>query len=575
MRCLKKLQELPRSVDNAPMPLTPLQIVTRASRVYLKEQPSTSELNVLASRITQGIVSMNQQIVEISRSENRYLSDSDELARLFFILFDRAPDLPLFSEGMRLMEKNGMSLEVLADAGLNFGAGRLSTALKLTDKEFMQRLAEQMFEDPDAVLGLSKIVDNYATLLSAGALTRAQMVAMAARFDDASTKYYKNIDASLFYLASAGREASAAELTNAQGLAPIALNRGILVAAGEAPTLLLPFFSYSAGNLTIAGNFTEALQFNLGNLTSQLGTKSNYRAFFTLDNGASEGSVEISASAISGIRNIDASGIATGLASFTATASGLGSRLIAPNAPSSLTGATGNDTLTGGNRADSLVSGAGNDVLSGGAGADTLVSSQGRDTLTGGAGNDTFVLPVAELARTVEIYPTLTDFGNGTDVLNLAPLLGRTVAPEAVTPIVGNSDRTSTGFINLTGLVNNSVVLVTNTGSWVDTTGVGDSAIDLLPRTASQIAELFTERFDSNNDGVKNATRPITFAEKPITGQSYVVFSYDPVNGADIWLVDNFTSILSVTGAEVRAIGHLNPFADLWVTLTTEGSIIA
>jgi len=78
------------------MPLTPLQIVTRASRVYLKEQPSTSELNVLASRITQGIVSMNQQIVEISRSENRYLSDTDELARLFFILFDRAPDLPLF-----------------------------------------------------------------------------------------------------------------------------------------------------------------------------------------------------------------------------------------------------------------------------------------------------------------------------------------------------------------------------------------------------------------------------------------------------------------------------------------------
>jgi hypothetical protein len=25
----------------------------------------------------------------------------------------------------------------------------------------------------------------------------------------------------------------------------------------------------------------------------------------------------------------------------------------------------------------------------------------------------------------------------------------------------------------------------------------------------------------------------------------------------------------------VRAIGHLNPFADLWVTLTTEGSIVA
>ena len=556
------------------MPLTPLQIVTRASRVYLKEQPSASELNVLASRVSQGIVSMNQQIVEISRSENRYLSDSDELARLFFILFDRAPDLPLFSEGMRLMEKNGMSLDVLADAGLNFGAGRLSTALKLTDKEFMQRLAEQMFEDPAAVLGLAKIVDDYANLLSAGALTRAQMVAMAARFDDTSTKYYKNIDAALFYLAGAGREASAAELTNAQGLAPIALNRSVLVAAGEAPTLLLPFFSYSAGNLTIAGNFTEALQFNLSNLTSQLGTKSNYRAFFTLDNGATEGSVEISASAISGVRNIDASGIASGLVSFTATASGLGSRLTAPNAPSSLTGAAGNDSLTGGNRADSLVSGAGNDLLSGGAGADTLVSSQGRDTLTGGTGDDTFVLPVAELARTVEIYPTLTDFGNGIDVLNLAPLLGRTIEPETVTPIIGNSDRTSSGFIDLTGLVNNSVILVTNTGNWVDTTGVGNAAIDLVPRTAVDIANLFTERYDSDGDGQPDATRSVTFTTPPLTGQTYVVFSYDPINGADLWLVDNFTDIQTISSAEVRAIGHINPFADLWVTLTTEGSIL-
>ena len=556
------------------MPLTPLQIVTRAARVYLKEQPSASELNVLASRVSQGIVSMNQQIVEISQSENRYLSDSDELAKLFFILFNRAPDLPLFSEAMRLMEKNGMSLEVLADAGLNFGAGRLSTALKLTDKEFMQRLAEQMFEDPAAVLGLSKIVDDYAALLSAGALTRAQMVAMAARFDDASTKYFKNVDAALYYLAGAGREASAAELVNAQGAAPLALVRGILVSAGEAPTLLLPYFSYASGNLAIAGNFTEALQFNLSTLTSQLGTKSNYRAFFTLDSSATEGSVEISASAISGVRNIDASGIAPGLTSFTATATDLGSRLTAPNAPSTLIGAAGNDSLTGGDRPDSLVSGAGNDVLNGGAGIDTLVSSQGRDTLTGGTGDDVFVLPVAELARTVEIYPTLTDFGNGIDVLNLAPLLGRTVEPEAATPFIGNSDRTSSGFIDLTGLVNNSIVLVTNTGNWVDTTGVGDSAVDLVPRTASQIAELFTERFDSNNDGVKDSTRPISFAEEPTTGQSYVVFSYDPVNGADIWLVDNFTSILSVSAAEVRAIGHINPYADLWVTLTTEGSIL-
>ena len=557
------------------MALTTLQIFTRAARVYVNDQPPASELNILAARVSQGIVSMNQQLIEISRSDNRYLSDSDELARLFFILFGRAPDLPLFSEAMRLMEKNGVSLEGVAEAGLSFGAGRLSSALRLSDQEFMERLAEQMFEDPEAVLGLSTIVNLYATQLSSGLITRSEMVALAAQFDASTTKYAKNIDSALFYLAAAGREASAAELEAAEGQPTLALVRDILVSAGEAPTGVLPFFSYETGNLVIEGNFTEALEFNLEKFTSKLGTKFNYRTFFTTDKGATENSVEVSASAISGVRNIDASQIASGLVSFNATSSPLGSQIIAPNAPSTITGGVGVDNLKGGSRADLLTSGAGNDLLNGGEGNDTLISSQGRDTLTGGAGDDTFVLPVAELARTVEIYPTITDFGNGIDVLNLAPLLGRAVAPEAVTPLVGNSDRTSSGFINLTGLVNNSVVLVTNTGNWVDTTGVGDSAIDLLPRTASQIAELFTERFDSNNDGVKDATRPITYAEEPTTGQSYVVFSYDPVNGADIWLVDNFTSILSVTGAEVRAIGHLNPFADLWVTLTTEGSIVA
>ncbi len=557
------------------MPLTPLQIVTRASRVYLKEQPSASELNVLASRVSQGIVSMNQQIVEISRSENRYLSDSDELARLFFILFDRAPDLSLFSEGMRLMEKNGMTLDVLADAGLNFGAGRLSTALKLSDKEFMQRLAEQMFEDPAAVVGLSKIVGDYANLLSSGALTRAQMVAMAARFDDASTKYYKNIDTALFYLASAGREASAAELTNAQGLAPIALNRSILVAAGEAPTLLLPFFNYKSGDLTIAGNFTEALQFNLSNLTSQLGNKTNYRAFFTLDNGTTEGSVEISASAISGVRNIDASAIAKGLVSFTATASGLGSKITAPNAPSTLIGAKGIDTLNGGSQADSLISGAGNDSLNGGAGLDTLVSSQGVDTLTGGTGDDTFVLPVAETARSAEIFTTITDFGNGLDMLNLAPLLGVTSEPASATPIFGNSDRNSPGFINLTEVTSNSIIMVTNTGNWVDSTGVGSAPIDLTRRTAIDIANLFTELYDSDNDGTLDATRALTLSNTPIAGQSYIVFSHDPINGVDIWLIDNFSDVLTIGSDEVFAIGHLNPFADLWTTLTTIPCILA
>lgn len=556
------------------MPLTPLQLVTRAARVYVNDQPSASELNVLAARVSQGVVSMNQQLIEISRSDNRYLSDSDELARLFFILFGRAPDLPLFSEAMRLMEKNGVSLEGVAEAGLSFGAGRLSSALRLSDQEFMTRLAEQMFEDPEAVLGLSTIINLYATQLSDGLITRSEMVALAARFDASTTKYAKHIDSALFYLAAAGREASAAELQAAVGQPTLALVRDILVSAGEAPTGSLPFFSYAAGNLTIEGNFTEALEFDLEKFTSKLGTKSNYRTFFTTDGGASENSVEVSAAAISGVRNIDASPIAGGLISFKATSSPLGSQLVAPNAPSTLTGGLGADTLKGGSQTDLLTSGAGNDLLEGGEGNDRLISTQGRDTLTGEAGDDTFTLPVASLGRTVEVFTTIKDFGNGLDLLNLAPILGRQGEPESATAIIGNADRSSSGFIDLAGLVNNSIILVTNTGNWVDSSGVGDATIDLSPRTAVDIAELFTERYDSDADGISDATRSLTFETSPTTGQTYIIFSHDPVNGADIWLVDNFTDILSVTSAEVRAIGHLSPYADLWVTLTTEGVIL-
>ena len=550
-------------------------ILARAARVYLNEQPSAAELGVLNARVTQGVVSLNQQILEISQSENREFSDADELARLFFILFDRAPDLPLFSLGMELMEHGGLSLEDLADVGLNFGVGKLSTTLQLSDREFMQRLAEQMFDEPSAVLGLGPVIDFYTAQLSSGSLTRGQMLAMAARLDSASTSYHNNVDTALFYLAGAGREASAAELAAATGTAPLPLLREILVSASQAPTLLFPFFSFDSNQLSVSGNFTEALQFNLSTLTSQLGTKSNFRVVYTQDNGTSEDSTEVSSATLLDIRHIDASAIASGLTSFSATASALGSELIAPNAPSTLTGGSGNDTLIGGSQADLLTTEAGNDSVFGGDGADTLISSQGANTLTGGLGDDIFVLPSSDLVRTVSNDTVITDFGNGVDVLNLAPLLGRTEEPSAVTPIVGNSNRSSAGFIDLTGLENNSVVLVTNTGDWVDVAATGDNSTDLLPRTPVQVAQLFTERYDSDADGVDDATRALTLTAEPTTPQTYVVFTYDPVNGADIWLIDNFTSILSVASTEVQLIGHLNPYADLWVTLTTSGSIIA
>jgi Ca2+-binding RTX toxin-like protein len=101
-------------------------------------------------------------------------------------------------------------------------------------------------------------------------------------------------------------------------------------------------------------------------------------------------------------------------------------------------GGTGNDTFNasdaGYTLSASLVGGAGNDSFVGGSGNDTFVGTNStvfgaseRDTFTGGAGNDRFVLGDAAnayyntAARTGD-YAVITDFGTGTDIIQLKDL---------------------------------------------------------------------------------------------------------------------------------------------------------
>jgi hypothetical protein len=84
--------------------------------------------------------------------------------------------------------------------------------------------------------------------------------------------------------------------------------------------------------------------------------------------------------------------------------------------------------------AASLVGGAGNDSFVAGSGNDTLVGTNStavganeRDTLTGGSGNDRFVLGDSNNAyyntavRNGD-YAVITDFGTGTDIIQLKDL---------------------------------------------------------------------------------------------------------------------------------------------------------
>jgi Ca2+-binding RTX toxin-like protein len=78
--------------------------------------------------------------------------------------------------------------------------------------------------------------------------------------------------------------------------------------------------------------------------------------------------------------------------------------------------ANGADRLTGGAGDDVLLAGSSGDTLVGGGGSDILSSGTGQTTLTGGAGDDIFVIrPDSRLV-------TITDFGRGTDRLDLTAL---------------------------------------------------------------------------------------------------------------------------------------------------------
>lgn len=93
----------------------------------------------------------------------------------------------------------------------------------------------------------------------------------------------------------------------------------------------------------------------------------------------------------------------------------------------SLNGGVGEDTLKGGKGADSINGGGGDDTISGAGGQDTLIGGDGEDrikggrnddSLTGGNHADRFVF------GTADGFDTITDFEDGTDVLDLRSWTG-------------------------------------------------------------------------------------------------------------------------------------------------------
>ena len=554
-----------------------LSAITQAARVMFQKTPSATELSALAAQVDQGRQSLPQAIADLANAAQRGTGNADELTRLFFILFGRAPDYATFTAAMDMMDTGGYSLRDICQIGLSHSMSQLKNDTSVSNSQFIAGLAARMFKDEKAPLALTTAIADITRWLNAGLMTRSQVLEIAAGYDGIDLKYHDYTNTALMYLAALGRSASSSELAAGVGKSDLVLARSVMTDAGAAPYGTLPYAVVDTANLSLSGVVATDFSIDLNAGTSKLGTNSAYSLFYSTDGGATESSLRYSKDLFANVSNVDASALTGPTKTFSATARATGSTLIAPPdaVTSTLTGGAGNDRLVGGSGKDILNGGGGRDTLLGGAGDDALYAGAGGVVdMTGDLGNDTFYFPAANSLRSKGGEIDIHDFGNGTDVIQLATLFGNN-KPAAAKLIVGTSDR-SKGFVPINTVVNNSVILVANSGNWVDTAGTGDVTVDLTPRTSAQVAALFTELYTPVGSNAQSV-RPVTFTTAPTVASTYVVFTYDPIHGADVWMVSNLSELSRVTESEVQLIGHVDvsSLTDTWTALQVSGAILA
>ena len=546
-----------------------LPILAQAASVFLQVQPTATELNALVTSVDQGVISLPQAIIQMANSSGRSVGNTDELARMFFILFNRPPDLATFTYALNLMAQ-GTTLVQVCNMGLNFSTSLISNSLNLSNRDYVYTLASLVYYDPNSINGLNAILDGLVAQLSNGIITRGQILSLATYANDSNVKYQKYVETSLDYLAATGQAPSLTEMNAGQSLPENNLLRQVLTQSGASPYGTNPYFMVNGNTLSISGNVSTAYTLDLSTGISSSGGNNYYRLFYSLDGGASENSSAYNSTLIAKVNYVDATAMSTSLKSFTFKSGTAGSTVLAPNVPSTLTGGPGTDVLKAGSVSSILVGGSGNETLVGGSGNDTLYAGSGQDSLTGGGGLDTFVFPSGVAVTQNHATTLITDFGKGS-VLNLSVLAGDVGTAKAVTPIVSSSARGS-GYVGMAAAVNNSVFLVYNTGQWVD-----DTASGLTTRTPTQISQLFTQTYPIAASGKNPASvgiQPVVFTTPPTIGTEYFVISYDAVNGADLWLINNQAPLNAVDPTECLLVGHLTINSYLWPALNASGAIV-
>ena len=548
-----------------------IPIIQQAASVFNQVPPTSSDINALAANVDSGVYSLSQVFLQLAYSSQRTSGNTDTLARLFFILFNRPPDLMTYQNCINLMNSGAYSLKDICFIGLQLSTSVLSNSLNLNNKDFVYRLAGQVFQDPGSILGLKTLLDSLVSQLNTGATSRSDVLLLAAKYDSSNVIYHNWIEPSLDYLAVSSRPPSQTEILAALNVPELSLLRQLFATNGSSAYGSFPFLSMNANKLSIYGNFAGTLNLDLSSSMSDLSGLTNFRVYYSQDDGLTESSAFYKNSLLGNISNVDATGLTGQVKGFAFNTGSNSMTIAAPNLPSTLKSMSGNSTLIGGSANTVFYGGTGYDNLVGGTGNDTFYAGI-NSVMQGGTGNDSFVFPSVTTLVNNKSNIVIKDFGSGADVVNLTQVTGNQSAPKSSTPIVGSSTR-GTGFVNSAGAADNAVFLVYNTGQWVDEA----SNVNFGFRTKQQIANLFT-----TPSPVSGITNPVTFTKTPTVGQTYFVFVYDPppnngasaFTGVEVWMINNLAPLTMVDASECTLIGQMTNYGNLWSSINGTGAIV-
>jgi hypothetical protein len=503
---------------------TTKSIVGNFYKVLTFVQPTELQLTVDAARVDSGATTLGETLKNIATSPSFSQSPAGNVARMFFLVFDRAPDATLFSLVMDAL-RAGMAFVDVCQLALAVTGLPMSNDGRPQSLDFARTLLSRLFGpgfDESLASELAAGLDN-------GTWTRHQLLEVASGFKEVAVAPGSAVETSLLYLAGASREATRIELLHASATMPgrviEALGAGGLSATGGFAAL-----TRVGEAMTLSSDLASDLVWDLSTSTFKLGGTTVFKVFYSEDEGLSGAVASFTTSLVSGTTSLDASeAIGKGLVTF------VGNR----DTPNLFKAPPTGSTAKGGS---------GDDILIGGDGVDVFTATDGHDVMTGGLGSDKFILAVSNVYQAGTALTTITDFGNGKDTLDLSRLLNKSVDISALVAVMATQVPSAPGAapVVLPITVTNSLVtLVENNGAWVTGT---DAEVVSRSAEAADVAALF---------GTDKLFAPPTQVSKS------VVITADTRNSADVWLILNNTGVGVITDGttgpqEVFHVAHLD-----------------